>query len=174
MYCKNCGAEIADGAKFCTSCGTKMEEAAPAAVGAAPVMEPVPYGGYAEPMTKKEFYNLVASKKTKGWVTTMAVICYVTAGLSLFLILGGNFISLLDVALYVTMGVLLQKTRSWVFALVPTIYSTFFSLVALIGGGMPGGILALIAGIISTKALKKIDTAYTVYRTQGVFPPEQI
>ncbi len=27
MTCKSCGAEIADGAKFCENCGNKIEEA---------------------------------------------------------------------------------------------------------------------------------------------------
>ena len=31
MYCKNCGSEIADGAKFCSQCGTPVEAAPQAA-----------------------------------------------------------------------------------------------------------------------------------------------
>ncbi|MBQ3880815.1 MAG: zinc-ribbon domain-containing protein, partial [Oscillospiraceae bacterium] len=27
MNCPNCGAPLADGAKFCTSCGTKLQSA---------------------------------------------------------------------------------------------------------------------------------------------------
>ena len=39
MKCPNCGNELSDTAKFCTSCGTSIPEAAPAAE-AQPAVEP--------------------------------------------------------------------------------------------------------------------------------------
>ena len=58
-FCHNCGAQLPDGTKFCTSCGTKQElqpvpapvaEPAPAPVYTAPVEEPAPAPVYAAPV----------------------------------------------------------------------------------------------------------------------------
>ncbi len=42
MFCKNCGAEIAEGTAFCTSCGARQEQPAPApqSVPATPRVDP--------------------------------------------------------------------------------------------------------------------------------------
>ena len=61
--CPLCGAELADGAKFCTACGNQVPEAAPEVVTEAPVPEAAPV--YSEPQTYA-YANDVAPEPKKG------------------------------------------------------------------------------------------------------------
>ena len=53
MFCKYCGAQIADGSKFCASCGGALEEKT------APAAEPV-YAAPSKPLSKKQYFSKVA------------------------------------------------------------------------------------------------------------------
>ncbi|MBR6697038.1 MAG: S8 family serine peptidase [Lachnospiraceae bacterium] len=76
MVCKNCNAEIADTAKFCTKCGTKVEveavvakeveEAPKAAPQAEPVAAPAAEKPAKEKKAKKEKVKKEKAKKGKG------------------------------------------------------------------------------------------------------------
>ena len=66
--CPLCGAELADGAKFCTSCGNAVPEAAPEVQAEAPVQEAAPVysePAYSEPQTYA-YVNDVAPEPKKG------------------------------------------------------------------------------------------------------------
>lgn len=140
-----------------------------------------PQQGFGQPMqvnpnmTWKEFYTQFASKKTNSSATSMAVICFISAALSLILtIVFEDMIGIMDVAVYTTFGILLLTTKHWSCALCPTLYSAVWTIVNLAAGGTPGGILALIVGISSVSSLMKVNKAYNNYRKNGVIPTQQI
>jgi len=121
-------------------------------------------------MTWKEFYDTYATNK---WPIWMIVICFLTAGLSFILVIAeGITIGWLDVAVYVSMGVLLLVTKHWAFSLGATIYGGIWSLVSLATDGIPSGAFAIVAGILSTIALFKLRKAYAAYRDEHIFPED--
>ncbi|MBR5872679.1 MAG: CD225/dispanin family protein, partial [Oscillospiraceae bacterium] len=92
MNCKNCGAELNEGAAFCGNCGTKIEEVFEAPVTQEPVQEQGYYQApaepvYAEPVVPKDKPNTVL------WIVLTAIeiftCCQVTGIIGLiFAILG--------------------------------------------------------------------------------------
>ena len=87
MKCMYCGAEMLPDSTFCSACGAKNAGAAPE--------QPTytaPVGGM---LSEKEFYDRFMPKKSKSWVTALMVISFITAGLSLVLVLLGNILGLI-------------------------------------------------------------------------------
>jgi uncharacterized protein (TIGR00266 family) len=66
MQCQNCGAEMADSARFCTSCGAKT---GPAATPAMPVAQPAPAGGLPPLDTTVEHVVIAAAPTERGRVS---------------------------------------------------------------------------------------------------------
>ena len=178
MYCKKCGNELESTAKFCSRCGTRIEEEQTVLLTEDKTAATVSYvpnmNTSFNNMSLKEFYMRFASKQSKGWVTAMVVVCFLSAAVSCVPLFLGNILSLLDIAVYAAMGALLLVTRKSVFALVPTIYSGLASVLTLAGGGAMTGVFALIAGTMSTLALKKIEKAYQSSQNDGVLPNGEI
>lgn len=189
MKCVKCGNILEQNASFCSFCGTRVEEEQTAllvdyeATGLLTQNDPAPiYSAETqqnttpcfEDLTRKEFYNRFASKKTKSWVTAMVVICFLSAGVSLVPLALGNFLSLLDIAFYAAMGALLLSTKNWAFALVPTLYSGVFSLISAANTGSVSGVFAIVAGIMSTIALNKINKAFQAYQKDRILPDGEI
>lgn len=189
MNCVKCGNILEQNANFCTFCGAKVEEEQTAllvddeATGLLTENDTAPtYSAGAqqntaptfEVLTRKEFYNRFASKKTKSWVTAMVVVCFLSAGVSLVPLAFGNFLSLLDIVFYAAMGALLLSTKNWAFALVPTVYSGVFSLISAASSGSVSGVFAIVAGIMSTIALNKINKAFQAYQNNRILPDGEI
>lgn len=180
MFCANCGKELDQDSKFCANCGAFVEVSQGAnnnAYAEVNTASPYTYAGVgaspAENISLKEFYNRYASKNTKSWTTAMVVISFITAGLSLILMFLDGFSYVLDAAFYGTMGGLLLAKRNWLFALIPTVYSGVFSLLYLATEGTMSGVFALIAGVMSTIALKKLHNAYKAYQKNNI-PPHNL
>ena len=174
--CKKCGAVLNDEANFCASCGTSQDVYNPN-YGQFnnyndPNTNPAPPSG--EKLTEKQFYDMYAPKKTKNWVTAIAVMAFITAGASAVLLLFANYLSLIDIAFYVPMGILTLTKKKWGFPLAITIYSGTFSLLGVLMGGTPSGILAIVIGIFATIHLRKVNIAYQNYETTGQLPQEPI
>lgn len=132
---------------------------------------------YAQPNfdTFEQFFEAYAASATKSRLKILAIICFITAGLSLVFVLAlGNYLSVVDVAFYTVFGILLLKKRNWVFPLVVTIYSGTFTVITIAMGGIPGGVVSLILGVLSVISMKKLNTAYQEYQSTGVLPGEQI
>lgn len=172
MYCAKCGKQLVTDAKFCPHCGAKTLQSmglySQQNSDEEDLVPPFPLN------SRQEFYKFYASRKTTGWTTTFIVLCFLSAGISLLFVCFGSYISLLDVALYLSMGILLRATRHWVCALIPTIYSGIASLISLFIGGSLTGIFAIIAGIICTGSLFKINRAFQEYQYYGTGPKYDI
>ena len=185
MYCAKCGNSLESDAKFCSRCGTKVGETQPVtpASDRSPVLltELEPFADTHQDMaplyeitTRQEFYKYYASRKTTGWTTTFIVLCFLSAGLCLLLVCFGNYFALLDVAFYLIMGILLRATRHWVCALILSVYGSIGSLLSMASAGSMSGIFFIVASIICTVALIKINRAFHDYQNYGKIPQGEI
>ncbi len=201
MFCITCGGQINDGSTFCNFCGTAqpLGSAQTQPQQQATYQQPTyfnyqqpnyqqqsAYPNYQQPiynqpmppapdMSRKDFYKQFMSKKSNGYVTSMSVICFVTAAISAVLIFSlENMLGILDVTVYVIFGALLLFTKHWLYALIPTVYSGFWTVVNFAAGGTPSGIVALIIGISCVSVLIKADKAYKNYRTNRIIPTQQL
>ena len=172
MYCAKCGSPLGGDAQFCPRCGAKTPQLSnffsQFQSSEEDLIPPFPLN------TRKEFYKFYASRKTTGWTTTFIVICFLSAALSLIYLCLGSYLSVLDIAIYLIMGILLLCTRHWVCALIPTVYSGIVSLINFAVGGSFSGIFALVAGIICTSSLVKINRAFQEYQYYGTGPKYDI
>lgn len=198
MYCEKCGVKMNPESGFCSNCGARAPQqqvpVQPNYYQHPPVQQPnyqQPY--YQQPvqvypsvlvsapenLSWKDFYGRYVSKKTKNIVTWMAVIYFFTAVVSIALLgmLGDMDLApytLMDVSVYVLMGVLLLTTKHWVFALVPTIYGAIFTVIGMANDGTTNGIFAVVYGVLCISVLMKAGKAYKKYQTERVLPEGEI
>ena len=107
MFCQNCGAQIADGSKFCTSCGTAFgETAAPAAeVTEVAAVETVAAPVATEPqkaVSKRQYFSKVAPKgqRIKRYIAlALGVLCILTVFLATNKTVNGAFFDIPVVSL---------------------------------------------------------------------------
>lgn len=125
-------------------------------------------------LDEKAFYKQFASKNTNGWVIAIIVVCFLTAATSIPSLVLGNLLSILDIAFYVVFGILLLLQKKWYLSLPVTIYSGIGTIITIATAGAATGIFALIAGIVSTMKLKKLNAAYKQYKERGVLPQNVI
>lgn len=104
----------------------------------------------------------------------IVVVCFFTATTSIPSLVFGNLLNILDIVFYLIFGILLLLRKKWYFSLPVTIYSGIGTIITLAMAGAAAGVLALIAGIISTIKLKKINAAYKQYKERGVLPQNVI
>ena len=124
--------------------------------------------------TFEQFFDAFASKKTKSNAKWLGIITIITAVLSLILVVSGSLFNSIDLIFYGVFAVLLNKKKNWLFPLIVTCYSGAFTVINLAMGGAPGGIVALILGIMTTISFKKLNDAYKAYQTSGQVPSGQI
>lgn len=141
-----------------------------------PTIQQNPYAPQqpADQMTLEQFFDKFASKKTKNWCRTIAIICIVTAVLSLALLGSGNYLSVIDVIFYLVFGILLFKKKNWVFPLIVTCYGGLFTIIGIASTGTPSGVFACAAGVLATIGAKKVNDAYKVYNETGQFPNSEL
>lgn len=125
-------------------------------------------------LTFEQFYEKVASKKTKSDAKALAIITIITAAVGIASIVMGNYFGIIDVVFYGVFSFLLFKKKNWILPLIVTCYSGCFTVINLVVSGVASGIFALIIGIITTIKLKKVNDAYKAYQTTGQYPNEQI
>lgn len=206
MFCTKCGQQIVDGSAFCPLCGAPQAAPAPQPAYQQPVQPQYQQPQYQQPVQTvyqqpvqpqyqqpvqppyqqpiyapqgldwKNFYNQCVSKKSKSYVTWMAVICFITAAISIpLMIVLENNLAIMDIAVYTILGALLLATKHWVFALLPTLYSAVWTVYGMVATeGAPSGIVALIVGASCVTVLMKANKAYNEYKTTGKFPEQQI
>lgn len=125
-------------------------------------------------LDEKEFYKQFASKNTNGWVIAIIVACFLTMATSIPSLVMGNLFSLIDIMVYLIFGVLIVLKKRWYFTLPVTVYSAIGTVLTIAIAGAATGIFALVAGIISTIKLKKINAAYEQYKKCGALPQNVI
>ena len=146
MFCGNCGNQFQGGGAFCPHCGAPVQ--------AAPVCAP------AAPMNKKEFWNSLG-KKERSNIMSAAIMCYISAGLTMILgLIGGDYLVVIEVLLLAGLGLWLQLSKSTVAAWFITVYAAINTTIMLVTTGTPGGYLVLIAGVCAIIGCRKFNKAY--------------
>ena len=160
--CPYCGTSVNDDSKFCISCGASLAEVAPDASDVpAPVAAP-------RASTREEFLQLPENAKMKKEIKSSAIIAYVCAGITLLLsvIVGGSYLSLIDVVILVALGLLIHLKQSKAAAVILLVYSVINVIVTLITAHRLGGYLIVIAGVYATIYAFKLDKAWKEYQAQ--------
>ncbi len=98
MFCKNCGAQLTDGTKFCSSCGTPVD--APAQP-VAPVQTEAPVQPVAAPQASNANFDLGALVATIKKYIPIIIACLAVFALILSII---NIFNLYDVSATMSMG----------------------------------------------------------------------
>lgn len=201
MNCTYCGSYVEPGTKFCPSCGAPQPVQAQPQPQPQPVnyttnnyyQQPYQQPTYQQPqqsyqppyqapnpyapanLSYADFYNRYASKKTRNYVTWMAVIFFFTAAISLvFLLALENTLAILDILVYGIMGAALLASKQTVFAVVPTIYGAIWSVIGMANGNTPSGVVAIIVGVACMGQLAKVQKAYNKYKQDGLAPTEEL
>ena len=180
MFCTKCAQHLPDGSAFCSVCGAPQAAPAPQPQYQQPVQpvyqQPVyQQPMYQQPLSRKEFYNQFVYKKSNSTVICMAVIFFITAAISIPLIVVlKNMLGIMDIAVYTLFGILLLVTKHWLCALIPTLYSAVWTVVSMVNDGTPTGIVALIVGATCISVLQKFEKMYQAYQTTGMLPAQQL
>ena len=150
--CTRCGKFCEDRDTFCNNCGAPL-----ARVAAAPPVS-----------SKAEFLNLPENGKLRKEIRSNAIICYVCAGITVLLtvFLTKNYLSLLDVALLIGLGLGIHLKQSKVCAIILCAYAVINSVIGLITNGKLSGYLVLLAGIYSVASTFNLDKQWKQYQQQ--------
>ena len=150
--CPNCGTACGDDTRFCNACGTALE--------AAPVST-APADDRQAPLTKQEFLKLPENKALKKQLNMSAVICYIFAGLTvLAAIIGGSYLSLIDAAILLGMGLGVHLKQSRVCAIILLAYAVFDVIVLSISSGRITGVPVFLAGAYAVISTFRLDKAW--------------
>ena len=183
-FCPQCGTTVQDDQTFCPNCGTRvvLPEAPQSGNGFSPytaqqanAMGGQPYGqpGYPDGgqgfsprcATKKEFLQLPENKKLRSQLLGTAIICYISGGLTLLLMLFSmNLMMLLDVALLVGLGLGVHLAYSRVCAILLAVYAVFSVLVGIVVSGTVSGWLIVIAAIFAVLCTFNLEKGWKAYQ----------
>lgn len=184
-FCSRCGTQLKDGFTFCPECGATLAPDPSANVNTASSTAPAYTGSPAEPLTKQQFLNLPENKKYKTELKTCGVLCYISAALTLVLVVIGSAVSLVPALFYLSgyfllnsfaitltviemaclaaLGVGIHLKQSRVCAILLTVYMLLGWIINLASGGI-GSILFTLVAILALTYTFKFNKAWTAYR----------
>ena len=160
-HCPNCGIPLQEeNPKFCPNCGFQFSASpTPAGVSAQPASASFDPG---EQMKKGMSYSAPLGLDRKTFLkkyslgnkecTAAAIIGYITAGITAIIALTGindyfNVYSLIDVAIVLTLCLLIHLLRSRVASIILLVYAIASMMTMVVNTGTFGGWMGLIAGI---------------------------
>lgn len=172
VFCNRCGNQIPDGAQVCSVCGQKRPDASIDAVCASNVAQsqqafqqssfeetneiPLPPTGY--PVSRKEFINKYVQPSLRKNITSIAILCYVCAGLTFIVSCLFNPFGIIDALILAGLALGMQLAKRRVFAVLILIFSMIEVLLSLVSGSFP--FWWLIAGISAVVTFNKIEKEY--------------
>lgn len=168
-YCAQCGETLTPDSKFCTGCGTMVEQQTvnqqPGNWDGVPAANN-PYGAYsygcppAEYVSKGQYRRICTNAEYLKNLKTCAIVLYVLTGLNAVIQLltapTGLVVVALDLAL--VLGIHLGKSKGCAIALL--CISIVSVILALIYAGRPGGWMWIIASIAAIRAFSAADREY--------------
>lgn len=181
-FCTGCGAPLSDGTIFCSVCGQKRTEAVPQTINTTaqeqksnqsvfPPSDAFNYGtettlppsGY--PVSRKEFINKYAQPSLKKNITSIAILCYVCAGLTFIVSCLANPWGIIEALMLAGLALGMHLAKSKVCAILILILSIIEVLLSLVVGAFP--FWWLIAGISAVVTFNKIEKQYKSFIANG-------
>ncbi len=168
MFCSKCGAQHVQGAAFCSNCGQALMQAQ--AVNT--YYNNSIYGNPATPqysatvkrqyISKREFRNNYVPTFKKD-IKSIAILCYVCAGLTGVVSLAVNSLGWIDAILLlgVTLGMHLGKSK--VCAIILLVLACIEAVAGIVLIGTPSAVLWVLAGIWAVVTFNKADKQYKNY-----------
>ena len=118
--------------------------------------------------TLKEFLKLPENKKLRRQINAAAIICYISAFVTLGMMAAYEQPSMiLDVIVVFVLGLLIHLTKSKVCAVILLAFAVINTIIILINAHQFGGWLLLIAGACSVSATFRLDKLWKAYQQQN-------
>jgi hypothetical protein len=187
IHCPNCGIPIqGENAKVCPNCGFQLT-AGPAPI-SAPV-QPAATRGFdpGEQITKGMSYSAPLGLDRKTFFKkyslgskecfAAALIGYISAGFTTFFALTGlndyfNIYSLVDVAIVLTLCLLIQLLRSRIASILLLVYAIASMMTMIVNTGTFGGWMGLIAGISAVVGSFQCAKEWKTYQARSQSPAQ--
>lgn len=173
VFCTECGNQIPKGAQFCSVCGQKSTDTvshinntqfqntnnqtiAQQKVYEGPSGVQLPPSGQA--VNKKDFIKYYVQPSLRKNITSIAILCYVCAGITFLFACLANPLGIIDALLLAGFALGMQLTKSKGFAIAIFVLSIIECIVGLASGSFPFWWLA--AGISALITFNKIEKQY--------------
>lgn len=151
VFCTSCGAKLSSTDLFCTACGQKTSVDTNQNSGA-----PVPPSG--QPVSRKDFINLYAQPSFKKDIKSIAILCYVCAGITFIVSCAFNPFGIIDALALLGLALGMHLAKSRVCAILVFVLSIIEVILSLTVGMIP--IWWLVAGIYALVVFNKIEKQY--------------
>lgn len=150
-FCTSCGSQMPEGTNFCSVCGQKRQEVYQTTNEAS--MPPC-----GSSVSRKEFINKYAQPSLRKNITSIAILCYVCAGVTFISACLLNPLGIIDALLLAGLALGMHIGKSKVCAILILVLSIIEVLVSLVSGTFP--FWWLIAGISAVVTFNKIEKQY--------------
>lgn len=184
IYCTGCGSQMPAGTAFCSVCGQKRQDTniqntlqRNSTQNSMPNQQVFsqantfngPNGIQASPtecsVSRKEFINKYAQPSIKRDIKSIAILCYVCAGLTFIVSCLLNPIGIIDALILTGFALGMHLAQSKVCAILILILSIIEVLLSLVSGSFP--FWWLIAGISAVVTFNKIEKQYKSFIANG-------
>ena len=157
LYCGKCGHLLENNPSICPQCGTK-----------------VLYQNVG-PESLEQFYQHVASKRTKNLTGWLIAVCIISAVIDLIIAMTGySLLGVPECIFFVAFAILLVKKKTYIIPLILTIYCVVCLVINIIEEGNPSGVVGIVIGIMLIIRLRRINDEYGSYTKTGIYPSEPI
>lgn len=176
VFCNGCGNQLPEGTQFCSVCGQKgpvanvvntatqcpssNQQTAPQTNYYAPTETSLPPAGY--PVSRKEFINKYAQPSLRKNITSIAILCYVCAGLTFIVSCLLNPMGIIDALILAGFALGMHLAKSKMCAMLILIFSIIEVLLSLVSGSFP--FWWLVAGVSAVTTFNKIENQYKDFR----------
>lgn len=165
MKCKTCGIEVSDNSLYCPNCGTQItrENQFSNSQGLNPEAA-------MNDFQKKKFFNSEYCNVPRRLVIAASIIMYVSSAITLVIAVLGNITLLLDMAILVTLGVLLQIFKSRVVSILVGVYAIINVIVMMVALHSFGGELLILAAVLAIVGTFMLHSKWNEYCASGYMP----
>lgn len=185
-HCPNCGFPLQEETpKLCPNCGFQFSASPASAV--APVQSANESFDPAEQMKKGMSYSAPLGLDRKTFLkkyslgnkecTAAAILGYISAGITTIIALTGisdyfNIYSLVDVAIVLTLSLLIHLLRSRVASIILLVYAIASTMTMLVNTGTFGGWMGLLAGISAVVGSFQCVKEWKAYQARSQSPEQ--
>lgn len=179
VFCNGCGNQLPENTQFCSVCGQKRpdtnvfsattqgtssyQQSAPQSSYSASTETPLPPAGH--PVSRKEFIEKYAQPSLRKNITSIAILCYVCAGLTFIVSCLLNPLGIIDALILAGLALGMHLAKSKVCAILILILSILEVLLSLVAGSFP--FWWLVAGVSAVITFKNIEKQYKIFVANG-------